>query len=75
MATADVVMEKALDLARNDATSDGAIHELLALVGEHRVAAVRARQRLMETIESHPDDQAATRAAALLEGVLDRLPV
>jgi hypothetical protein len=75
MTTTDVVMEKALNLARSDVTTDGAIHELLTLVGEHRVAAVRARQLLMETIESHPDDQTATRAVALLEGVLDRLPV
>jgi hypothetical protein len=48
MTTGDVVRERALTLARSGTDQDQAVSELMTTCGGRRVAAVRARQQLLE---------------------------
>ena len=58
MPTADILLEKALELARADAPEDQAVQELLECCGNRRVSAVVARDRAMRT----PKPTAPTRS-------------
>ena len=75
MTTADTVREKALSLAGADISTEEAIRELLESCEEKRVPVVLARQQLLGDLEEQPSDPAVTRAAELLDGVLERLPL
>ena len=48
--------------------------ELLTASGGRRVAAVRARQQLLEGLESEPNQREAMRAVEFLDELLERLP-
>jgi hypothetical protein len=74
MTTADIVRERALSLARTQVETDEALLELESCSGGRRVAAVRARQQVLEWLDSEPDQPAATRAVELLDELLARLP-
>jgi hypothetical protein len=71
--TADIVMERAFDLADAGTDTEEAVAELLAASGDRRVAVVMARRHLLEQAGEEPDTR-ATRAIELLDGVLLRLP-
>lgn len=72
MTIAEIVMERALDLARGSAADEEAVSELLSSAGGNRVAVVMARRHLME--DSQDDQGTAERAVGLLDQVLERLP-
>jgi hypothetical protein len=74
MTTGDVVRERALTLARSGTDRDQAVSELLTTCGGRRVAAVRARQQLLEGLESEPNQREATRAIEFLDELLAGLP-
>jgi len=74
MTTGDVVRERALTLARSGTDRDQAVSELLTTCGGRRVAAVRARQQLLEELETEPNQPEATRAIEFLDEVLEGLP-
>jgi hypothetical protein len=74
MTTGDVVRERALTLARTGMDRDQAVSELLTTCGGRRVAAVRARQQLLEGLEGEPNQPEATRAIEFLDELLERLP-
>ena len=74
MTTADVVRERAVALARSGTDPDQAVRELEISCEGRRVAAVRARQQLLASLESEPDQQGATVAIGFLDGLLARLP-
>jgi hypothetical protein len=75
MPTADSVRQRALALAQTDARTDDAVRELLEYCEQRRVAVVLARQQLLRHLEEGPSDDAARRAAELLDHVLERLPL
>ncbi len=74
MTTGDVVRELALELARSSTDREQAVSELLTCCGGRRVAAVSARQRLVASLDSEPDQPHATQAVEYLDEVLGRLP-
>lgn len=74
MTTGDVVRERALTLARTGTDRDQAVSELLMMCDGRRVAAVRARQQLLEGLEGEPNQPDATRAIEFLDELLERLP-
>jgi hypothetical protein len=74
MTTADVVRERALSLARSETDVEDAVRELESCSGGRRVAAVRARQRVVAWLDSEPDQPAAMRAVEYLDQLLARLP-
>lgn len=74
MTTGDIVRERALALARSETDRDQAVSELLTACGGRRVAAVRARQQLLEWLDSEPDQPEAMRAIEFLDELLERLP-
>jgi hypothetical protein len=71
MTTAEIIMDRALALARAGAEEEAAISELLTCSGENRVAVVLARRHVLEGA-GQPESEAA-RATQLLDGVLERL--
>jgi hypothetical protein len=71
MTTADTVREKALGLAEADISTEEAIRELLESCKEKRVPVVLARQQLLKDLEEGPSDPVASRAAELLDRVLE----
>ena len=71
MTTAETVRDKAISLARADTSTEEAIQELLGCCTERRVPVVLARQHL----EGQQSDPVLDRAAELLDGVLERLPL
>jgi hypothetical protein len=75
MTTADTVRERALSLAGADTSTEEAIRELLESCKEKRVPVVLARQQLLKDLEERPSDLVVNRAAELLDGVLERLPL
>ena len=75
MTTAELVTDRALGLAGSDVEDEVAVRELLDLAGEHRVAVVRARHLLNERLERTPEEPALTRAVALVDDALVRLPI
>jgi hypothetical protein len=75
MPTADIVHEKALSLAESGAATEEAVTELLECCGQKRVSVVLARQQLLRDLEARPSDPVPTRAAGLLDQVLERLPL
>ena len=74
MPTADILMEKALELARADAPEDQAVEELLECCGNRRVSAVVARDRAHANAEADGADPTASRAAGYLDAMIERLP-
>jgi hypothetical protein len=74
MTTAEMVAERALDVARAGDDADRAVATLLDAAGERRVAIVRARQ-LLEDRPGAAEDPATARASELLGAALDRIPV
>lgn len=74
MTTGDVVRERALELARGGMDREQAVSELLISCDGRRVAAVRARQQLVEWLDGDPDRREGIRAIEFLDGVLERLP-
>jgi hypothetical protein len=74
MTTADVLRERALALARSGTDPDQAVHELEMWCEGRRVAAVRARQQLLASVDSEPDQQYALVAIGFLDALLDQLP-
>ena len=74
MTTADVVRARALALAQSGTDPDQAVRELEISCEGRRVAVVRARQQLLASLDSEPDQQDATVAIGFLDGLLARLP-
>jgi len=74
MTTADIVRERAMELARMRTDRTEAIADLLDTCGGRRVAAVRARQQLDAWLDSEQDQADAMRAIELMDEVLERLP-
>jgi hypothetical protein len=74
MTTGDVVRERAFALASSDTDRDQAVSELLTTCGGRRVAAVRARQQLLASLDREPDQGDALRAIEFLDELLVRLP-
>jgi hypothetical protein len=72
MTTADVVMDRALALARAGETEDLAVRDLLECCGDNRVSVVMARRLILERSEPRSDGD-AVRATELLNAVLVRL--
>ena len=62
MTTGDVVRERALALAYSETDRDQAVFRVLTTCGGRRVAAVRARQQLLASLDSEPDQREAMRA-------------
>ncbi len=75
MPTADVVRVTALELAKAGIPTEQATRDLLKVCEERRVAVVLARQQLLKDQEPDPEDAVATRAAELLDRVLEQLPM
>jgi hypothetical protein len=73
MTTGDVVRERAFALARSDTDRDQAGSELLTTCGWRRVAAVRARQQLLASLDRESDQRDALRAIEFLDELLVRL--
>jgi hypothetical protein len=71
MSTANVVMDRALTLARQGTDREVAVTDLLGCCASNRVAVVMARQRVLEDPLPRPDE--ATQAVDLLDEVLRRL--
>ena len=74
MTTGDIVRERALELARSSTDREQAVSELLTSCGGRRVAAVSARQQLVASLDSEPDQSDAMRAVEYLEELLEKLP-
>jgi hypothetical protein len=74
MPTADVVREKAVILAEGNTATEEAVLELLESCQDKRVPVVLARQQLLKDLETSASDPVVSRAAELLDLVLDRLP-
>ena len=72
MTTKTEVLERALDLARTDCSTDDAVRELLSCCGDKRVAVVLARREVLD--EGGGSDATKQRAGELLDEVLLRLP-
>lgn len=75
MPTADVVREKAVALAEGSTPTEEAVRELLEYCHEKRVPVVLARQQLLRDLEATTSDPVMSRAAELLDRVLERLPL
>lgn len=75
MRTANVVREKALSLAEGRTPSEEAVRELLESCRDKRVPVVLARQQLLKDLEAPASDPVVSRAAELLDLVLERLPL
>ena len=73
MTTADAVREKALGLAGAETSTEEAIRELLECCKQKRVPVVLARQQFLKDLEERPSDPMVSRAAELLDRVLERL--
>jgi hypothetical protein len=74
MSTADILLDKSLELARADAPQDQAVEELLECCGNHRVSAVIARDRAHANAEADGADPTAGRAAGYLDAMIERMP-
>ena len=72
--TAEIVQERALELARLGTDQETAVGELEISCEGRRVAAVRARQQLLAQLDSGPDQQDAGVAIGFLDLLLARLP-
>jgi hypothetical protein len=75
MSTAEVVREKAVSLAEASTPTEEAVRELLEYCHDKRVPVVLARQQLLKDVEATASDPVITRAAELLDLVLERLPL
>lgn len=75
MPTANVVREKAVSLAEGGTPTDEAVRELLDYCHDKRVPVVLARQQLLKDLEAPASDPVVSRAAELLDLVLERLPL
>jgi hypothetical protein len=75
MTTTDAVREKALSLAQAGTPTDEAVREVLDCCKDKRVPVVLARQQLHKDLEDRPSDPVLSRAAELLDHVLERLPL
>jgi hypothetical protein len=74
MTTADLVRDLALSLARTEPDAEQALRELETICDGRRVAAVRARQQLVASLEGDLVVADAPRAIELLDELLVRLP-
>jgi hypothetical protein len=74
MTTADVMRDLAVALVRTEPDTERAVNELETVCGGRRVAAVRARQLLLSSVEEDAVDEDVARAVALLDDLLERLP-
>lgn len=72
MTTAEVVTERALELAEQHGPTDEAVEELLGCCAEKRVAVVMARRRLEETLEDGTGTGATQDAIELIDLTLAR---
>jgi hypothetical protein len=75
MTTTDAVRERALAMAEAGTPTDEAVREVLECCGDRRVPVVLARQQFLKDLEDRPSDPVVTRAAELLDQVLERLPL
>jgi chorismate-pyruvate lyase len=75
MATTDVVREKVLSLAEAGTSTEESVREVLECCREKRVPVVLARQQFLKELEERPSDPVVSRAAHLLDRVLERLPL
>jgi hypothetical protein len=75
MATTDAVRQKVLGLAEAGTSTDDAVREVLESCKEKRVPVVLARQQFLKELEERPSDPVVSRAAELLDRVLERLPL
>lgn len=75
MTTTDAVRERALALAEAGTPTDEAVREVLDSCKDKRVPVVLARQQFLKDLEDRPSDPVVTRAAELLDHVLQRLPL
>jgi hypothetical protein len=69
------VREKAVNLAQAEMPTEEAIRELLECCRERRVPVVLARQQFQKEMEERPSDPVVSRAAELLDRLLERLPL
>ncbi len=74
MATATLLKERALSLAMAQTDREEALRELEETSEGHRVAAVLARRKVSEEMESGSAPPAADVAIELLDELLVRLP-
>ncbi len=72
MSMSDELVERALSHARSGTTTEEAVQDLLGCCDGHRVAAVHARQVLLERLEADPSDQVADQAMGLVQEMLHR---
>ena len=75
MPNAQALREAAIEYAQGELSTDSAVSKLLELCGDKRVAVVLARQQFDEDLKTRPEDPVITRAADLLDRVLERLPL
>jgi len=74
MTMADIVREKAINLAQAETPTEQAVRDLLECCTERRVPVVLARQQFLKDLVDRPSDPVVDRAAELLDQVLERLP-
>jgi hypothetical protein len=72
MSMSDELVERALTHAQAGTGQEEAVQDLLDCCDGHRVAAVHARQVLLERLEADPSDQVADRAMGLVQEMLNR---
>jgi hypothetical protein len=75
MTTTDAVRQKVLSLAEAGASTEEAVREVLECCREKRVPVVLARQQFLKDLDERPSDPVVSRAAELLDRVLERLPL
>jgi hypothetical protein len=72
MTTAELLEERAVELARSGKETEEAVVELLETSGDHRVSVVVARHHFLEQLVETADDPVATRAVELLDTALEQ---
>ncbi len=74
MTTAEIVTEKAQELAQGGSEIDEAVEQLLECCADKRVSVVVARHHFLEVLEENSGDPVAARAVEILDGALVKGP-
>jgi len=72
MSTGEELLERALSHTQAGADAEDAVEDLLQCCAGRRVAAVHARQVLLERVEADPGDETAARAMGFVDEMLHR---
>jgi hypothetical protein len=70
--TAELLEDRARELAEGNAAVDEGARELLECCASKRVSVVVARHHFLEEVERNPEDGVALKAVALLDAALAR---